>query len=269
MTSTSEWYPPFVLRDYAMIADGERGALVGPRGDIAWLCAPAWDSDAVFSNLIGGEGHYAVTPLGRFTWGGHYDARSLVWNSRWVTSDGVVECREALARPAVPDTVVILRHIRVLRGEVRMRALLDVRAGFGVERMTGIRKDDHGIWTGRSGPISFRWSGAPSAHRRGSNPLQTELALRAGDVHDLVLELTTGEFHSDIVSPSVAWDATGDAWQSSVPDLAETVIGRRDAEQAIAVLTGLTSTAGGMSAAATMSLPERSWTGRNYDYRYT
>ncbi len=268
MTSASEWYPPFVLRDYALIADGERGALVGPRGDIAWLCAPAWDSDAVFSNLIGGEGHYAVTPLGRFTWGGHYDARSLVWNSRWVTSDGVVECREALARPAEPDTVVILRHIRVLRGEVRIRALLDIRAGFGVERMTGIRKDDRGVWTGRSGPMSFRWSGAPHARRHGSNPLETELALRAGDVHDLVLELTTGVLDSAIVSPSVAWDATGDAWQSSVPDLAETVIGRRDAEQAIAVLTGLTSTAGGMSAAATMSLPERSWTGRNYDYRY-
>ena len=32
---------PHVLRQYALIADGERGALVGPRGDIAFLCAPA------------------------------------------------------------------------------------------------------------------------------------------------------------------------------------------------------------------------------------
>ncbi len=34
------------------------------------------------------------------------------------------------------------------------------------------------------------------------------------------------------------------------------------------MLRGLTSSDGGMVAAATTSLPERAWTGRNYDYRY-
>ena len=33
-------YPPQALHDYALIADGERGALVGSRGEICWLCAP-------------------------------------------------------------------------------------------------------------------------------------------------------------------------------------------------------------------------------------
>jgi hypothetical protein len=41
--------PPHVLREYALLADGERGALIGPRGDIAWMCAPRWHDDAVFS----------------------------------------------------------------------------------------------------------------------------------------------------------------------------------------------------------------------------
>ena len=35
---------PHVLREYALVADGERGALIGPDGVIAWLCAPRWDS---------------------------------------------------------------------------------------------------------------------------------------------------------------------------------------------------------------------------------
>ena len=48
-----------VLREYALLADGERGALIGPRGDVAWLCVPRWDSDAVLSSLIGGQGTYA------------------------------------------------------------------------------------------------------------------------------------------------------------------------------------------------------------------
>ena len=42
-------FPPHVLREYAFLADGERGALVGPQGDICWLCVPHWDSDAVFA----------------------------------------------------------------------------------------------------------------------------------------------------------------------------------------------------------------------------
>ena len=40
----------------------------------SWLCAPRWDSDAVFSALIGGRGVYAVTPVdARFVWGGFYE----------------------------------------------------------------------------------------------------------------------------------------------------------------------------------------------------
>src|SRR5919198_95659 len=90
-----------VLREYALLADGERGALVGPRGDLAWLCFPRWDSDAFFSALVGGGGTYAVTPSGRYVWGGYYETGTLIWHGRWVTDDGaIVECREALALPA-------------------------------------------------------------------------------------------------------------------------------------------------------------------------
>ncbi len=42
----------------------------------------------------------------------------------------------------------------------------------------------------------------------------------------------------------------------------------KDSRHSCAVLAGLTSSTGGMVAAATTSLPERSKAGRNYDYRY-
>jgi hypothetical protein len=90
-------FPLQVLREYALLADGERGILVGPRGDFAWMCAPPWDSGAVFSSLIGG-GMYAVTPVDHpFVWGGYYEQNTLIWHSRWVTNSQVLECREALA----------------------------------------------------------------------------------------------------------------------------------------------------------------------------
>ena len=260
-------FPPQVLRDYALLADGERGALIGPQGDLAWLCVPRWDSDAVFSILIGGAGCYAVTPKGRYTWGGYYSPRSLIWNSRWVTTDGIIESSESLALPTQPRVVTILRRIRLLEGSGAINAVLDVRAGFGAEAMRGTRRGSDGTWIGRSGAIWFRWTGAPKAHRGGANPLTAEFVIRPGQVLDLILELSDVPFEGDAPDPDTCWSATEAMWALAVPDLGE-VLGPRDAENAMAVLSGLTSAKGGMVAAATMSLPERARANRNYDYRY-
>jgi hypothetical protein len=261
-------FAPAVLRDYALLADGERGALIGPSGDIAWMCAPVWDADAVFSTLIGGAGCYAVTPLERHTWGGYYEPRTLVWNSRWVTTSGIVECRDALALPADPRTAVILRRVSAPDGPARLRVVLDVRAGFGARAMQHTHGDDHGAWTGRSGNLRFRWSGARQARRARSGPLTLDMDLAAGETHDFVLELTDTELCTDPPNPTGCWSATEAAWRDAVPEMDDGIVGPRDAEGAVAVLHGLTSTGGGMVASATMSLPERAQQGRNYDYRY-
>ena len=101
-----ELWCPRVLREYSFIADGERGGLVSPDGAIVWMCLPRWDSPAVFSALLGGQGGYAVTPADPWhVWGGYYEPASLIWRSRWVDS-GVVECRGALAIPADPHRAV-------------------------------------------------------------------------------------------------------------------------------------------------------------------
>lgn len=259
-------YPPQVLRQYALIADGERGIVVGPRGDFCWMCLPRWDSPAVFSSLLGGAGLYAVTPGRRYVWGGQYEERSLIWRSRWVTTDGIVECREALAFPGDPDTAVVLRRIRALDQPVRMQVALDVRADFGATEMSQLSCTD-GIWTGRSGPHRFRWAGGGDAQRAADGSLRLVIDVVPGRDHDLVLELSDRELTSEPVHAADAWFATVTAWRQAVPELTGTVADV-DAQQAYAVLRGLTSSGGGMVAAATMSLPERAEAGRNYDYRY-
>ena len=82
------------------------------------------------------------------------------------------------------------------------------------------------------------------------------LRLAAGDHHDLVLELSEQNLPPTPPDPDQAWEATAYAWDAAVPDLADT-IATRDARHSYAVLRGLTSTGGGMVAAATMGLPER------------
>ncbi len=260
-------FPPHVLREYALVADGERGALIGPRGDVAWLCAPGWDSDAVFSSLIGGAGIYAVTPeQGRFVWGGYYEDCSLIWRSRWVTSAGVVECREALAYPGDPDLAVLLRRIVAVDGPAQVRVILDVRAGFGRNRMTQA-KVAGGQWTARSGPVRVRWSGAAGARARDDGALELLVTLDPGEHHDLVLELSSRPLPRRPAQATEAWQATEAGWAAAIPGVGDS-LAPRASRHSYAVLTGLTSRSGGMVAAATMSLPERSEAGRNYDYRY-
>jgi alpha,alpha-trehalase len=260
-----------VLREYALIADGERGALIGPRGDMSWLCVPRWHSDAVFAELIGGAGHYVVTPDSRFVWGGYYEPGSLIWRVRWVTDDGPVDCREALAYPGDPHRAVVLRRISATTRPAVVRVTLDPRAEFGRHGLRELHADQPGVWTGRVGNLYLRWSGGGpqvEAHRSGrSAGLSVNLTVPPGRHHDLVLEVSDEPLGDPLAGPDELWRATEDAWRRASPPLRH-VIADRDARHACSVLRGLTSADGGMVAAATTSLPERAEAGRNYDYRY-
>lgn len=257
---------PETLRQYALLADGERGALVGPRGDVAFLCAPRWHDDAVFSSLLGGAGHYAVTPADpRSVWGGHYEQNSLVWRGRWVTTTSVIESREALAFPGDPSHAVLLRRVEAHDGDAQVVVTMDCRAGFGSHPMTVARRADD-LWEGHTGPLSFRWSGAVGGARWANDRLVLELDVREGESRDLVLEVGT-ELPEWPPEPGRAWARTEQAWREATPHLAETPA-PGDVRHSWAVLRGLTSRDGGMVAAATTSLPERAEQGRNYDYRY-
>src|SRR6185312_7620602 len=261
---------PRVLREYALVADGERGALIGPDGSVAWLCTPHWDSPAVFSGLLGGAGRYMVTPADPWhVWGGYYENGTLIWRSRWV-GDWRIECREALAMPADPRRTVLLRRIMAVDGPAKVDVTLDLRADFGKERMTDLarhRNTKHGeIWTGRSASARVRWSGARRA-RVVDGQLRMTVELAEGEEHELVLEISDSDFADEPADAEKLWAATDEAWSRVAPDCAD-LIAVADARHAYAVLRGLTGGSGAMVAAATTSLPERLEAGRDYDYRY-
>ncbi|MEU1707148.1 glycoside hydrolase family 15 protein [Streptomyces sp. NPDC005706] len=259
-------FPPHALHDYALPADGERGALIGPDGAVNWLCAPTWHDDAVFASLIGGAGVYAVTPRGRWVPGGYYEEGTLIRRSRWITTDGVIECREALAFPGEPGRLVLLRQLRAVDGTAHVRLVLDPRADYGRAPPAGTHRDDDGVWHLGTGHHRLRRQGAPTAAVRAEG-LTADLVLGPGERHDLVLECSDSPLPHHPPKAEQAWAATERAWRRSVPAL-ENTVATGDARRAYAVLRGLTAHGGGMVAAATTSLPERAEAGRNYDYRY-
>src|SRR5579862_2896992 len=222
---------PHVLREYALLADGERGILVGPRGDFVWMCFPSWDSGAVFSSLIGGSGAYAVTPRERCVWGGYYEPDSLIWRSRWMTDDGaIIECREALALPTTPDRAVILRRVIAHQGAARLDVVLNPRGDFGHAPLRRLSQRDDGTWTAQLGGAHLSWVGGqdatPHADGHGGKALALTLELGEGAQHDLVLVLSRGAADSAPPEPERAWQGVTAAWRERVPDLARTVAPR-------------------------------------------
>lgn len=262
---------PHALRDYALLADGERGVLVGPRGDFVWMCFPRWHDDAVFCALIGGTSSYAITPQGRFVWGGYYEPGSLIWRSRWIAEGAIVECREALALPTRPDRAIVLRRLVAVEGTARLGVSLAAGAGFDHYGMGRLRREDDGAWVAELGEERMRWLGAAEAKPSGDDPreraLTLEVQLEEGEERDFVLALQRGEAPTLDQPAGHLWGATEQAWKERVPEI-ESGLASRDASHAYAVMSGLTSASGAMVAAATTSLPERAEQGRDYDYRF-
>ena len=261
-------FSPEPLREYSLIADGERGAISGPHGEIVWLCAPRWHDDPVFSELIGGAGAYAITPEQRCVWGGSYERGTLIWRHRWVTDDNrVIECRDALAMPSRADRLVLLRRVMAVERDAHLRARLDARARFGREAMREVRREGTSVWSARVGDLHVRWTGAAEARPVGDT-LQCVFGVNNTSHRDLVLEISRDPFDEPPPDAARLWDETERNWRDAIPSFEDSAA-PRDTQHAYAVLRGLTSSrTGGMVAAATMSLPERADSGRNYDYRY-
>lgn len=209
-------FPPQAVREYALLADGFRGALIGPRGDVTWLCAPVWDSPTVFAQLIGGRGVYAVTPAEPFVWGGYYEPGTLIWRSRWTTTSGTAECREALTYPGERERLVLLRRVETQDAAMTLDVVLDLAADFGRASSAKAQRDENGVWHLRSGNLYARWSGAAAAEPDADHRLSFRLELELHTHHDLVLEISEHALAAPVEADG-AWLATEQRWDADVP----------------------------------------------------
>ncbi|MFI8966460.1 glycoside hydrolase family 15 protein [Streptomyces sp. NPDC053493] len=259
---------PRPLGEYALLADGERGALVGPDGDVVWLCVPGWDDPAVFAELIGGSGAFRIRP--EDSWyvpGGSYRDGTLIWTGRWTLTDAVTECADALAAPADPHRAVVLRRVRACSGQARVSLRLAVRGGYGVDPPLVPHRTGPATWEAERGGLRMRLSGIETARVGPDGELTARLTVPEGGERDLVLELSDRPLPAPVDAVR-AWQDTERFWAGAVPDCSS-LPAARDTRTAYAVLTGLTvPRTGAMVAAATTSLPEQAGTDRDYDYRY-
>ena len=86
------------IADHALISDRHSCALIDTAGSVEWLAFPRFDSPSVFGRLLGPDaGHWRIAPSGEWTSTRRYVDRTLVLETTFATSTGVLVLTDLLA----------------------------------------------------------------------------------------------------------------------------------------------------------------------------
>ncbi|MFW6206227.1 MAG: trehalase-like domain-containing protein, partial [Gemmatimonadota bacterium] len=129
------------IADYALLSDCHRAALVSSAGSVDWLCAPRFDSPAVFGRLLDtAAGHWSITARDDSGTSRSYEDGTLVLNTRFRTDAGDVVLTDALATGPnewghdlgreAPG--VLLRRVECVRGTVKLELAFAPRPEYGL-----------------------------------------------------------------------------------------------------------------------------------------
>ena len=250
------------LEDYAVVGDRRSCAVIGRNASVDWLCLPRFDSDAVFTALLGTTQRWSLSieggavPAGR-----RYLPGTMVLATDIACSAGVLRVTDAMPLEEGPQLV---RELTALDREVEVDSVVDL--GFG----TGTRRP---LW--RDGPYGLEAvAGADAVVLDGD--VRHELRdgvphvrLRVRPDRPVRLRLAWRGWDRPPVLRRDAVARTVEQWQGWIARSTYRGDHRDAVERSLLVLQTLSDRrTGGIVAAATTSLPEQLGGSRNWDYRY-
>ncbi|HEY8021649.1 MAG TPA: glycoside hydrolase family 15 protein [Thermoanaerobaculia bacterium] len=275
------------IADYAVVGDCRCAALVSKAGSLDWLCAPRFDSPAIFAAILDAQrgGRFSIRPAGPFAVSRRYLEGTNLLATTFTTARGVLRLTDAFAvadmaerrREPRPDHE-LLRKLECLEGEVEVEVCCDPRPDFGA-RPARPRDRRRLGWAFEIGPqVLYLQSQIPLAPGGGS-PDGTRLAgqatLGAGERRYLSLAFACGApaaipplgaagEHAEVrLERSRRW------WQAWSGRCRYEGARREAVLRSILALKLLTyAPSGAVVAAPTTSLPEELGGSRNWDYRY-
>jgi len=258
------------IEDHGLIGDGTTAALVGRDGAIVWLCVPRFDSPPLFCRLLDAKrgGAFTVAPEDPVESRQFYEPDTGVLVTEFRNSSGLMQVVDVLTfrsganltEDAPAGRSELLRSVRVLHGDVRLRIALEPWGGAQAERY--------------GGGLRIRSARRPELdlHLCGTLPvksLPTTLELKAGERLDLTLRWESGFHRHHALKPDVVLQATRDAWHRWMGHFAyEGPQGPMVRRSAITLKMLDYFENGAIVAAPTSSLPEAIGGPRNWDYRY-
>jgi GH15 family glucan-1,4-alpha-glucosidase len=257
------------IEDYGLIGDLQTAALVSREGAIDWLCAPRFDSGAMFAALLGDaeNGHWTLQPAGEFrSPRRRYVQDSLVLESELETPSGAVRLIDFMPpRGEAPDVVRIVEGVR---GRVEMRMELALRFDYG-SIVPWVRNLD-GHLVGVAGPDAVSLVTPVPLEGR---DLRTYAEFSVGEGDRVPFVLTWFASHEGLPKVAEPEQALRDSlayWEDWARRCTYPDPWHDDVHRSLVTLKALTyAPTGGIVAAPTTSLPEAIGGVRNWDYRYT
>ncbi|WP_082418383.1 glycoside hydrolase family 15 protein [Flaviflexus massiliensis] len=266
--------PSTPLEQYAFLSDGQTGALISQAGSLDWLCFPRFDSEALFTALLGTEEHgrWLMAPKDGTLLHRSYRDNTFIVDSQWVTPTGkatITEFMPVNTRQFKESDVV--RSVTCTEGTVEIEHDLRLRFNYGasVPWVEKVKVRDEWALAAIAGPTSIHLFGprlSPEGYSHGGT-----YTLREGESECWTMVWSPSyepvpevEDHTVLEAiTAVYWNKWAEKIDVRGPYSAEIV-------RSLLVLRALTDNrTGGIVAAATISLPEEFGGSRNWDYRYT
>ncbi len=258
------------IEDYGLIGDCETAALVGRDGSIDWLCWPAFDSDACFAALLGSRknGRWQIAPAADVTKASRrYRDNTLILETQFETASGTVALIDFM--PPRGNASDVVRLVRGLRGNVKMRMQLIIRFGFGNDIPWVKRTEDGSALLAICGqdmtilrtPVETRGEGLTTV---------ADFEVSEGETIPFVLSYAPSHLPVPTpLDPDAALRRTNDFWTEWCSRCTYQGEHRKLVMRSLITLKALSyEPTGGIVAAPTTSLPEKLGGARNWDYRF-
>jgi GH15 family glucan-1,4-alpha-glucosidase len=251
-----------------MIGDCLTAALVSKQGSIDWLCLPYFDSPACFAALLGTSenGHWSIAPAEPIrAVRRRYREGTLILETQFETESGSATLIDCMISGS--ETPELVRVVKGIRGQVRMKVELVIRFDFG-SVVPWVRQTGHGI-SAIAGPdmLSFR----TDVPLQGKN-MRTEAEFTVSEGQTVSFDMAWYPSHQHEPAPVSVDRAIQETenWWRKWSDRCVYQGKWRDAvlRSLITLKALIFQPTGGIVAAPTTSLPELLGGVRNWDYRF-
>jgi GH15 family glucan-1,4-alpha-glucosidase len=259
--------------ELGLIGNGTISALIGPLGEIAWACFPRFDGDPAFCSLLRPDtesdapGRFTVELLDFARAEQEYVLNTPVLVTRLFDTNGsAIEITDLAPRFRHHDRMfcpmTLVRRIRRLRGNPRIRIQLHPACDYGARRADHTRGSNHLRFLGGPAVLRLTTDASITAIQE-ERPffLHGDLSLILGPDETLqgAVDEVTRQFLSETVNYWREWVrhlAIPFEWQDAV------------IRAAITLELNAFEDTGAIVAAMTTSIPEAPGSERTWDYRY-
>ena len=256
------------IEDYALIGDLHTAALVHRDGSLDWLCLPDFDSPACFAALLGDRdnGAWRIAPKGkRAPTRRGYRGDSMVLETEWQTRTGSVRVIDFM--PPRSDQPDVVRIVEGISGEVEMRS--EVRFRFDYGHVVPWLRHPDGYVAAVAGPDQV-WLRTPVDLDSEDFATVARFTVRAGERVPFVLTWAPSRI-DDVaeIDAAKALEDTEAFWRSWIGGCTyDGDYGDAVRRSLLTLKSLIFQPTGGITAAATTSLPEQLGGSRNWDYRF-